>query len=64
MLRVMRNHRAAAYDAEGAYVGIQIKPQGIKAQYCPDYLLKAACKAWDDAVEWGKNMVTATHNQP
>jgi ribonucleoside-diphosphate reductase alpha chain len=54
MLRVMRNHRAAAYDAEGAYVGIQIKPQGIKAQYCPDYLLKAACKSWDDAVEWGE----------
>jgi len=54
MLRVMRNHRAAAYDAEGAFVGLQIKPQGIKAQYCPDYLLKAACKAWDDAVEMGE----------
>jgi len=54
MLRVMRNHRAAAYDAEGAYVGIQIKPQGIKAQYCPDYLLKAATKAWDDAVQLGE----------
>jgi len=54
MLRVMRNHRAAAYDAEGAFVGIQIKPQGIKAQYCPDYLLKAACKSWDDAVEMGE----------
>ena len=27
---------------------------GIKAQYCPDYLLKAACKAWDDAVEMGE----------
>ena len=54
MLRVMRNHRAAAYDAEGAYAGISIKPQGIKAQYCPDYLLKAACKAWDDAVELGE----------
>ena len=54
MLRVMRNHRAAAYDAEGAYTGISIKPQGIKAQYCPDYLLSAACKAWDDAVEMGE----------
>ena len=54
MLRVMRNHRAAAYDAEDAYVGIQIKPQGIKAQYCPDYLLKAATKAWDDAVQLGE----------
>jgi ribonucleoside-diphosphate reductase alpha chain len=54
MLRVMRNHRAAAYDAEGAYVGLQIKPQGIKAQYCPDYLLKSATKAWDDAVQLGE----------
>jgi ribonucleoside-diphosphate reductase alpha chain len=54
MLRVMRNHRAAAYDAEDAYVGLSIKPQGIKAKYCPDYLLSAACKAWDDAVEMGE----------
>ena len=53
MLRVMRNHRAAAYDAD-AYVGIEIKPQGIKAQYTPDYLLKAATKAWDDAVQLGE----------
>ncbi|MBL7761454.1 MAG: vitamin B12-dependent ribonucleotide reductase [Sediminibacterium sp.] len=54
MLRVMRNHRAAAYDATDAYVGLEIKPQGIKAQYCPDYLLKAATKAWDDAVQLGE----------
>lgn len=54
MLRVMRNHRAAAYDAEEAYVGLQIKPQGIKAKYCPDYLLKAATKAWDEAVQLGE----------
>lgn len=54
MLRVMRNHRAAAYDAQDAFDGIEIKPQGIKAQYCPDYLLKAATKAWDDAVQLGE----------
>lgn len=54
MLRVMRNHRAAAYDASDAYEGIQIKPQGINAKYCPDYLLKAATKAWDDAVQMGE----------
>jgi ribonucleoside-diphosphate reductase alpha chain len=54
MLRVMRNHRAAAYDAEDAYVGVSIKPQGIKAKDCPDYMLKAACRAWDDAVEMGE----------
>src|ERR1700748_353915 len=54
MLRVMRNHRAAAYDATDAYEGIEIKPQGINAKYCPDNLLKAATKAWDDAVQMGE----------
>jgi ribonucleoside-diphosphate reductase alpha chain len=54
MLRVMRNHRAAAYDAMDAYEGLEIKPQGINAKYCPDYLLKAATKAWDDAVKMGE----------
>lgn len=53
MLRVMRNHRLAAYDAD-EYESLSLKPQGIKAQYCPDYMLKAACKAWDDAVEMGE----------
>jgi len=54
MLRVMRNHRAAAYDAAEAYEGIEIKPLGINAKYCPDYLLTAATKAWDDAVQLGE----------
>jgi ribonucleoside-diphosphate reductase alpha chain len=54
MLKVMRNHRAAAYDALDAYDGIEIKPKGINAKYCPDYLLKAATKAWDDAVMLGE----------
>jgi ribonucleoside-diphosphate reductase alpha chain len=54
MLRVMRNHRAAAYDASEAYEGLETKPLGINAKYCPDYLLKAATKAWDDAVQLGE----------
>ncbi|MGC4035649.1 MAG: adenosylcobalamin-dependent ribonucleoside-diphosphate reductase [Chitinophagaceae bacterium] len=53
MLRVMRNHRLAAYDAD-EYEGLSVKPQGIKVKYCPDYLLSAACKAWDEAVELGE----------
>lgn len=53
MLRVMRNHRLAAYDAD-EYEGLSVKPQGIKAKYCPDNLLKAATKAWDEAVQWGE----------
>ena len=54
MMRVMRNHRAAAYDAAEAYEGLEIKPLGINAKYCPDYLLKAATKAWDEAVQLGE----------
>lgn len=53
MLRVMRNHRLAAYDAD-EYENLQIKPQGIKSQFCPDYLLTAATKAWDEAVQLGE----------
>ena len=53
MLRVMRNHRLAAYDAD-EYEGLEVKPQGLKAKYCPDYLLKAATKAWDEAVRLGE----------
>ncbi len=54
MMRVMRNHRAAAYDASEAYEGLEIKPMGINAKYCPDYLLKAATRAWDEAVKMGE----------
>lgn len=54
MMRVMRNHRAAAYDASEAYDNLEIKPLGINAKYCPDYLLKAATRAWDDAVQLGE----------
>jgi len=53
MLRVMRNHRLAAYDAD-EYEQLHTKPSGIKAKYCPDYLLTAATKAWDEAVQLGE----------
>jgi ribonucleoside-diphosphate reductase alpha chain len=53
MLRVMRNHRLAAYDAD-SYENLSVKPQGLKSQHTPKYLLNAACKAWDDAVELGE----------
>lgn len=54
MLRVMRNHRYAAYNATDAYEGLSIQPVGIDPKYCPDYLLKAACNAWDIAVQLGE----------
>jgi len=54
MLRVIRNHRYAAYNATDAYEGLEIHPQGISAKYCPDYLLSAACNAWDKALQTGE----------
>jgi ribonucleoside-diphosphate reductase alpha chain len=54
MLRVMRNHRNAAYDATENYDGLSIKPVGINAKYCPDYLLTASCKAWNEALQLGE----------
>lgn len=54
MMRVMRNHRYAAYNATDAYEGLSIKPVGIDPKYCPDYLLKAACDSWDNAVQMGE----------
>jgi ribonucleoside-diphosphate reductase alpha chain len=53
MMRVMRNHRLAAYDAD-EFEQLSVKPVGLKANDTPDYLLKSACKAWDDAVEYGE----------
>ena len=54
MLRVMRNHRYAAYNSIENYEGLEIAPPGIDPKYCPDYLLTAACNAWDKAVEMGE----------
>ncbi len=55
MLRVIRNHRRAAYDAEpSAYEGLTITPQGIDAAACPDYLLQAARREWDEALRGGE----------
>ena len=53
MLRVMRNHRRAAYDADG-YEGLQIKPHGINQGICPGPLLDAAHDSWDKALELGR----------
>ncbi|HVW96608.1 MAG TPA: vitamin B12-dependent ribonucleotide reductase [Mucilaginibacter sp.] len=54
MLRVMRNHRYAAYNSTDNYEGLEIAPPGIDQADCPDYLLSAACNAWDKAVEMGE----------
>lgn len=54
MLRVMRNHRYAAYNSTENYEGLDILPPGIDQKHCPDYLLSAACNAWDKAVDMGE----------
>jgi ribonucleoside-diphosphate reductase alpha chain len=55
MMRVMRNHRYAAYNASPeTYEGIEVKPLGIDQRYCPEYLLQSACNAWDEALQLGE----------
>jgi ribonucleoside-diphosphate reductase alpha chain len=54
MLRVMRNHRYAAYNSIENYEDLETLPPGIDQKYCPDYLLSAACNAWDKAVKMGE----------
>ncbi len=54
MLRVIRNHRRAAYNASPEeYEGLSIKPVGIQPEHCPPDLLIAARRAWDRALELG-----------
>jgi ribonucleoside-diphosphate reductase alpha chain len=55
MLRVLRNHRRAAYNVPNEeYEGLSIYPVGINPQHCPSDLLKAAREISDKAVEMGK----------
>src|SRR5262249_25363206 len=55
MLRVVRNHRRAAYDVPGdQYEGLTVTPVGIEERYCPDYLLKAAREESDRMLELGE----------
>ncbi len=52
MLRVMNNHRKAAYDSND-YEGLSHDLIAIDQDLCPEYLLEAAQASWDDAVELG-----------
>jgi len=54
MLRVMRNHRRAAFNVPAdEYERITIKPVGIDPKYAPAYLVAAARESWNEAVEMG-----------
>ena len=55
MLRVIRNHRRAAYSApQKEYEDLTIKPLSLDAQITPGYLLKAARSSWDEALSLGE----------
>ncbi len=55
MLRVIRNHRRAAYNApESEYESLSIKPQGLKGHGIPRSLVEAARESWDKALALGE----------
>lgn len=55
MLRVIRNHRRAAYNGPvKEYEGLHVPPVGIDQDACPTDLLLAAQDAWDRALEHGE----------
>jgi len=55
MLKVMRNHRRAAYNVPIAeYEDLTIRPIGINHKYCPENLAQAACQSWDEALDMGQ----------
>ena len=55
MLRVIRNHRRAAYNVKkGEYEGLNTVPVGIDAKNVSTELRKAACNVWDSALKMGE----------
>ena len=55
MLRVIRNHRRAAYNVPAdEYENLTITPNGIDKNYCPEYLYLASCSSWDKTLKLGE----------
>jgi ribonucleoside-diphosphate reductase alpha chain len=55
MLRVVRNHRRAAYGQRDGYEKLAIPPVPLDHMACPDpRLTEAAQRAWDRAIELGQ----------
>ncbi len=55
MLRVIRNHRRAAYGETSGYEAVNVNPVALDAANCPDQTLIALAKsAWDEALELGE----------
>lgn len=55
MLRVIRNHRRAAYSQKDGYEGLEIKPVPLDEENCPlEDLVEVARQSWDDALKLGE----------
>ncbi|EET48221.1 vitamin B12-dependent ribonucleotide reductase [Thalassobium sp. R2A62] len=55
MLRVIRNHRNAAYGATGGYEKLATKPVPLDHAGCPDSrLVELAMSSWDEALSLGE----------
>ncbi|GJL51953.1 MAG: vitamin B12-dependent ribonucleotide reductase [Nitrospirales bacterium] len=55
MLRVIRNHQHAVYNASPEeYEELTVAPMGVSPDHCPPDLLLAARHAWDRALELGQ----------
>ncbi len=55
MLRVIRNHRRAAYGEAAGYEALSVAPVPLSAESSPDTELSAAARAaWDRALELGE----------
>ncbi|MGL6075541.1 MAG: LAGLIDADG family homing endonuclease [Fimbriiglobus sp.] len=55
MLRVIRNHRRAIYNAPASeYEGLTVTPQGLDDRYCPADLVAAARSESDRMLELGE----------
>ncbi len=56
MLRVIRNHRRAVYNApQSEYEALSVKPVGVDQAECPADMLAAAHDAWDKALNLGES---------
>ena len=55
MLRVMRNHKRAAFGKKAGYEGLEVKPVPLDAKNCPDRnLIDLAKTSWEEAVQLGE----------
>lgn len=55
MLRVIRNHRRAAYGETSGYEAVNVNPVALDHANCPDQTLVALAKsAWDEALALGE----------